>query len=108
MKKILIKISRVLQVVLMAPIKLPGKALNILKYIALGLGVVETVLEDKDEKHRDEPPDQEGKNRAKEDDLSISDLEVGSKINNSDNIIDKVLDINKEFMLGEEEINETE
>ncbi|WP_400261414.1 hypothetical protein ACFX5U_16035 [Sphingobacterium sp. SG20118] len=48
MKKILIKISRVLQVVLLAPVKLPGKALNILKYIALGLGVVETVL-DKEE-----------------------------------------------------------
>ncbi|WP_400262967.1 hypothetical protein ACFX5U_07790 [Sphingobacterium sp. SG20118] len=54
MKKILIKINRALQVVLLAPIKLPGKALNILKYIALGLGVVETVLEDKDEKESGE------------------------------------------------------
>ena len=34
----------------MAPIKLPGKALNIIKYIALGLGVVETVMDDKDKK----------------------------------------------------------
>ena len=51
MKKILIKISRVLQVVLMAPIKLPGKALNILKYIALGLGVVETVLDKENDAH---------------------------------------------------------
>lgn len=60
MKKILKKISRVLQVVLLAPVKLPGKALNILKYIALGLGVVETVL-DKEESaeeraNREEPP----------------------------------------------------
>ncbi|MCW2259162.1 MULTISPECIES: hypothetical protein [Sphingobacterium] len=59
MKKIIQKISRALQVVLLAPIKLPGKALNIIKYIALGLGVVETVLEDKDRKAAEEsPPDQ--------------------------------------------------
>lgn len=50
MKKILMKISRVLQVVFMAPIKLPGKALNIIKYFALGLGVVETVLDDNEKK----------------------------------------------------------
>ncbi|KKX49305.1 hypothetical protein [Sphingobacterium sp. IITKGP-BTPF85] len=50
MKKVIQKISRALQVVLMAPIKLPGKALNIIKYIALGLGVVETVMDDKDKK----------------------------------------------------------
>ncbi|NJI71975.1 hypothetical protein HCX49_02030 [Sphingobacterium kitahiroshimense] len=50
MKNIIQKISRALQVVLMAPIKLPGKALNIIKYIALGLGVVETVMDDKDKK----------------------------------------------------------
>ena len=55
MKNIIQKISRALQVVLMAPIKLPGKALNIIKYIALGLGVVETVLDDKDEKGEEEP-----------------------------------------------------
>lgn len=52
MKKIIKKISAALQVVLLAPIKLPGKALNIIKYIALGLGVVETVL---DEKGEEEP-----------------------------------------------------
>ncbi|MEN5055890.1 hypothetical protein [Sphingobacterium kitahiroshimense] len=56
MKKIIQKISRALQVVLMAPIKLPGKALNIIKYIVLGLGVVETVLEDKQKKIEEEPP----------------------------------------------------
>lgn len=31
--------------VLLAPIKLPGKALNILKYVAVGLGVIESVLD---------------------------------------------------------------
>lgn len=50
MKKILNKIGQVLQVVLAAPLKLPGKASNILKYIALGLGILETVLEE------DKPP----------------------------------------------------
>ena len=40
----------------MAPIKLPGKALNIIKYLALGLGVVETVLDDKDKKGEEESP----------------------------------------------------
>ncbi|MBB2951547.1 hypothetical protein [Sphingobacterium sp. JUb56] len=54
MKIIIQKISRALQVVLMAPIKLPGKALNIIKYIALGLGVVETVMDDKDKKGAEE------------------------------------------------------
>ncbi|MFD2902506.1 hypothetical protein [Sphingobacterium anhuiense] len=56
MKNIIQKISRALQVVLIAPIKLPGKALNIIKYIALGLGVIETVLDDKDKKGEEESP----------------------------------------------------
>ncbi|NJI72746.1 hypothetical protein HCX49_05975 [Sphingobacterium kitahiroshimense] len=56
MKNIIQKISAALQVVLLAPIKLPGKALNIIKYIALGLGVVETVLDDKKKKVEEEPP----------------------------------------------------
>lgn len=53
MKKLLNKIGAVLQVVLAAPLKLPEKAENILKYIALGLGIVESVLED------DKPPPEE-------------------------------------------------
>jgi len=52
MKKILNKIGQVLQVVLLAPVKLPGKAANIVKYIALGLGILETVIEE------DKPPPQ--------------------------------------------------
>lgn len=53
MKKILNKIAQVLQVVLVAPVKWPGKAGNILKYIAVGLGILETVLEE------DKPPSEE-------------------------------------------------
>lgn len=67
-KNIIQKISRALQVVLMAPIKLPGKALNIIKYIALGLGVMETVLDDKETKREEEspPPEQILQNQEKE------------------------------------------
>lgn len=45
MRSIINKISQALQVVLLAPIKLPGKALNILKYVAVGLGIIEAVLD---------------------------------------------------------------
>ncbi|ULT25072.1 hypothetical protein KUH03_40490 [Sphingobacterium sp. E70] len=44
MKKIFNKIGQVLQLVLAAPVKLPDKVGNVLKYLALGLGIVETVL----------------------------------------------------------------
>lgn len=50
MKKIINKISQAVQVVLLAPIKLPAKAMNVLKYIAVGLGIIETVL-DKDDQN---------------------------------------------------------
>ena len=56
MKKIINKIGQVLQVILLAPVKLPGKALNIIKYIALGLGIVETVLDDPEKKEAEESP----------------------------------------------------
>jgi len=46
MKKIFNKIDQVLQLVLAAPVKLPGKVGNVLKYLALGLGIVETVLDE--------------------------------------------------------------
>lgn len=45
MKKILDKIGKVLEVILLAPVKLPIKVLNIAKYITLGLGIAESVLE---------------------------------------------------------------
>lgn len=53
MKRILNKIGRLLQVVLTAPVKLPGKAVNVLKYLALGLGILETVIEE------EKPPPEE-------------------------------------------------
>lgn len=63
MKKIINKISQAVQVVLLAPIKLPAKALNVLKYIAVGLGIIETVL-DKEE----QSPQAEGKEGSHADD----------------------------------------
>lgn len=54
MKKILNKIGKVLQAVLMAPVKLPGRTPKVLRYIALALGIVETVLKEEEP----EPPDQ--------------------------------------------------
>ncbi|RZF61485.1 hypothetical protein [Sphingobacterium corticibacterium] len=46
MRRIIRKISQAVQVVLLAPIKLPAKALNVLKYIAVGLGIIEQVMQD--------------------------------------------------------------
>lgn len=60
MKKIIKKISQAVQVVLMAPIKLPGKALNVLKYIAVGLGIIETVID------KEDPPENLPKTDGKE------------------------------------------
>lgn len=51
MKKIIKKVSQAVQLVLMAPIKLPGKAMNVLKYIAVGLGIIEKVID------KEEPPE---------------------------------------------------
>ena len=49
MKTTIKKISQAVQVVLLAPIKLPGKALNILKHVAVGLGVLDAVLSEREE-----------------------------------------------------------
>jgi len=48
MKSIIKKISRALQVILMAPVKLPAKIAGIVQYLALGLGIVESVLDEDD------------------------------------------------------------
>lgn len=48
MKEIIRKISQAVQVVLLAPIKLPAKAMSVLKYIAVGLGIIEQVMQDED------------------------------------------------------------
>lgn len=52
MKKIINKIGRALQVILLAPVKLPGKAMDILKYLAIGVGIVESVIDDKEESEK--------------------------------------------------------
>jgi len=52
MKKIFNKIGQVLQLVLAAPVKLPGKVGNVLHYVAVALGILETVLKEE----QAEPP----------------------------------------------------
>ena len=53
-----------MQVALQGTIKLPAKAMQILKYIAAGLGIIETVLN----KEEDKPVETEGKEAHDADD----------------------------------------
>ena len=68
MKKIVNKVGRVLQLLLAAPVKLPGKVGNVLKYLALGLGIVETVLDEArpQPELEDEKQPLEGKDNTKD------------------------------------------
>ncbi|PRD56052.1 hypothetical protein [Sphingobacterium gobiense] len=63
MKKLIGKISQAVQVVLLAPIKLPAKAMSVLKYIAVGLGIIEQVMQEEERK-----PKAEGKEGSNADD----------------------------------------
>ncbi|MCW2262119.1 MULTISPECIES: hypothetical protein [Sphingobacterium] len=49
MKKIIKKISGAIQIILLAPVKLPAKVLNVLKYIGLGMGIIESVMVEDEE-----------------------------------------------------------
>ncbi|MBB2954405.1 hypothetical protein [Sphingobacterium sp. JUb56] len=49
MKKIIKKISGAIQIILLAPVKLPVKVLNVLKYIGLGMGIIESVMVEDEE-----------------------------------------------------------
>jgi len=53
MKKFMNKISQVIQILLLAPVQLPNKVLKIIKYVALSVGLLEEILEDKDDKEND-------------------------------------------------------
>ena len=59
MKKILQKINIAIQAILIAPITLPKKALEILRYLAVGLGIIETVIEDEKKKEESEEEESE-------------------------------------------------
>lgn len=48
MKKIINKIGKALQLILQAPVKLPGKSLEILKYLAIGVDILESVIDEND------------------------------------------------------------
>ena len=64
MRQLIKKISRAVQVILLAPIKLPAKALNVLKYIAVGLGIIEQVIQEDTDKPKTEG--KEGSDEATE------------------------------------------
>jgi hypothetical protein len=64
MKKIIRKVSQAVQVVLLAPIKLPAKAMSVLKYVAVGLGIIEQVMQDEEGKPKAER--KEGSDEADE------------------------------------------
>ena len=83
MKKIFNKIGQVLQLLLAAPVKLPGKVGNVLKYLALGLGIVETILDEakpqqevddgkEPQEGRDNPDDGERNQSALDDTMSAA------------------------------------
>lgn len=57
MNKIIKKVSAAVQIVLLAPVKLPGKVLNIIKYVALGLGIIESVLDKEKEGEQSDDED---------------------------------------------------
>ncbi|HMR19783.1 MAG TPA: hypothetical protein PKA53_10835 [Sphingobacterium sp.] len=48
MKKIIHTLSKAVQVVLAAPVKLPAKVVQVAKYVAIALGILEAVIEEKD------------------------------------------------------------
>ncbi|WP_454880700.1 hypothetical protein [Sphingobacterium detergens] len=60
MKKIINKIGRALQVIVLAPVKLPGKAMDILKYLAIGVGILESVIDEKGETEKEESKEEGG------------------------------------------------
>lgn len=83
MKKIFNKVGQVLQLLLAAPVKLPGKVGNVLKYLALGLGIVETILDEakpqqevddgkEPQEGRDNPDDGERNQSALDDTMSVA------------------------------------
>ncbi|NGM62669.1 hypothetical protein G5B30_12155 [Sphingobacterium sp. SGG-5] len=63
MKKIINKLSKAVQLVLAAPIKLPAKIQQVVKYVAVALGIIDAVIQEEKpepqagEEERDETAD---------------------------------------------------
>lgn len=106
MKKIIKKISGAIQVILLAPVKLPGKLINIIKYIGLGLGVLESVIVDKDEQEQKREGPEDGTKLARL--LSDSDvLESDAKgLSGPEKVSDRI--IRYDLETGKEVLDETE
>ncbi|WP_282638714.1 hypothetical protein [Sphingobacterium thalpophilum] len=79
MKKIINKIGKALGLVLAAPVKLPGKVPAILKYLAIGLGIMEVVIDEDppisgSEKADQRPEDQEDLRKEPQQDVNRTSL----------------------------------
>lgn len=105
MKKIIKKMNEVIQIILMAPVKLPGKMLNIIKYIGLGLGIIESVIVEKDEQDQKDVEPVVGAEAVQ----LLSDSQVlesdAERVTDADKTMDRVL--NGDPSTGKEGVNET-
>lgn len=63
MKSILKKLSTAVQLVLAAPVKLPAKVTQVVKYVAVALGIINAVIDDKSKSP--EMEEKEGSEAAK-------------------------------------------
>ena len=60
MKSILKKMSNALQLVLAAPVKLPAKVTQVVKYVAVALGILDAVIDDKSDGPQTEKKEERG------------------------------------------------
>lgn len=102
MKKIIQKISGAIQVILMTPVKLPNKVLNIIKYIGLGLGIIESVIVEKDKSDEPLKEDRDGEFAAKNSNSHHNVSSVAKSGDRTNRLVKYHLET------GEEVIDETE
>lgn len=80
MKKIIKKINDAIQVILLAPVKLPIKILTVIKYIGLGMGILESVVNDKEAKENTEDKSTGSDSEHAPDRLKQYHLEAGKEV----------------------------
>lgn len=103
MKKIIKKISGVIQIILLAPVKLPGKVLDIMKYIGLGLGIIESVIEQDGDTNVQKQ--NKGQDCVEQDD-DVGDME-SEENNEPDHHLEQLQIVKYDLETGEEVIHET-
>lgn len=110
MKKIIKKISGVIQIILLAPVKLPGKVLDIMKYIGLGLGIIESVIDQDGDTNVKKQND--GQDSVKQDDevgdAKILNRDIKSEDHNEPDHLEQLKIVKYDLETGEEVIHETQ